>query len=57
MATIFPACYMTNPDGIGIGLVISRFIVDLHGRRLEAYHNPAGGPTFSFTLLIGDDGP
>ena len=57
MAKIFQAFYMTKPDGIGIGLVISRFIVDLLGGRLEACHNPDGGPTFAFTLRIGDEGP
>ena len=57
MAKFFRAFYMTTPDGIGIGLAISRFIVDLHGGRLEASHNPDGGPTFSFTLSIAQDGP
>jgi two-component system, LuxR family, sensor kinase FixL len=57
MAKIFRAFYMTKPDGMDIGLAISRFIVDIHGGRLEAYHNPDGGPTFFFTLLIGDERP
>jgi two-component system, cell cycle sensor histidine kinase and response regulator CckA len=57
MAKIFQVFYMTKPDGMGIGLAISRFIVDLHGGRLEACHNSDGGPTFAFTLPIGDNGP
>jgi hypothetical protein len=28
-----------------------------HGGRVEACHNSGGGPTFAFTLRIGDDGP
>jgi len=57
MAKVFQTFYTTKPDGMGIGLAISRSIVDLHGGRLEARNNPDGGATFSFTLPITHDGP
>jgi two-component system, LuxR family, sensor kinase FixL len=57
MAKIFQAFYMIKSDGIGIGLAIRRFIVEIHVGRLEVYHSPDGGPTFSFTLPISDDRP
>jgi len=55
MAKIFKAFYTTKPDGMGIGLAITRSIVDAHSGHLEARNNPEGGATFSFTLPIGHD--
>jgi two-component system sensor kinase FixL len=57
MGKIFQAFYTTKADGMGIGLAITRSIVDVHGGRLEAHNNPDGGATFSFTLPLGEDGP
>ena len=52
MGKIFQTFYTTKPDGMGIGLAITRSIIDAHGGRLEAHNSPGGGAIFSFTLPI-----
>ena len=52
---VFEPFYTTKTDGIGIGLAISRSIVDSHGGALWAEPNPAGGATFRFTLPAHDE--
>ena len=48
---IFDAFYTTKPQGLGMGLAISRSIVEAHGGRLWA-KNAAKGAVFQFTLPI-----
>jgi PAS domain S-box-containing protein len=48
---IFDAFHTTKPGGLGIGLSISRSIVESHGGRLWAISNEGPGATFQFTLL------
>jgi predicted ATPase/signal transduction histidine kinase len=48
---IFDAFHSTKPDGLGLGLSISRTIVESHGGRLWAISNNGPGATFQFTIL------
>jgi len=47
---IFDAFYTTKPDGTGLGLAMSRGILEAHGGRLWAAPNADGGATFRFAL-------
>jgi PAS domain S-box-containing protein len=48
--TMFDAFVTTKPQGTGMGLAITRSIVDAHGGRLWASANAGPGATFFFTL-------
>ena len=50
LSRIFDAFYTTKPEGIGMGLSISRSIVEAHGGRLRASPNAPVGTVFAFTL-------
>jgi signal transduction histidine kinase len=52
---IFKAFFTTKPDGTGMGLPISRSIIEAHGGRLWATANEPRGAVFQFTLPGGDD--
>jgi signal transduction histidine kinase len=47
---IFNAFFTNKAGGTGMGLAISRTIIESHGGRLWADRNPGRGATFHFTL-------
>ena len=50
MERIFDAFHTTKPGGMGMGLSISRSIVESHGGQLWVTPNDGPGVTFQFTL-------
>ena len=48
--SLFDAFYTTKSGGMGIGLFVSRSIVERHHGRLWAQHNDGPGATFSFSI-------
>jgi PAS domain S-box-containing protein len=49
---IFDAFFTTKQHGTGMGLRISRTIIEAHGGRLWATHNHPRGANFHFTLAV-----
>ena len=50
MNKLFDAFYTTKTDGMGIGLSVSRSIIERHHGRLWAEPNDGPGATFSFSI-------
>jgi signal transduction histidine kinase len=50
LAHLIDAFYSTKPAGMGMGLAISRSIIEAHGGRLWTEANEGSGATFQFTL-------
>lgn len=54
--TVFDSFFTTKEKGLGIGLSLSRRIVEAHGGRLWAESEGSSGATFKFTLPVAGDG-
>jgi two-component system sensor kinase FixL len=51
-ARLFTPFVTSKIDGMGIGLAISKTIIEAHGGELTAERNPGGGTIFRFTLPV-----
>jgi two-component system sensor kinase FixL len=54
LAQLFRPFVTSKAQGMGVGLSVSRTIIEAHGGRLWAEPNPAGGTIFAFTLLAAE---
>jgi two-component system sensor kinase FixL len=52
MPKLFTHFFTSKPDGLGMGLSISRSIIESHGGRLYVENNPDRGSTFYFTVPV-----
>ena len=55
LASMFNSFFTTKAEGMGMGLAISRAIIEAHGGRLWAVPNPDRGVTVWFTLPTGHE--
>jgi two-component system sensor kinase FixL len=52
MANLFRPFFTTKENGMGVGLSVSKTIIEAHGGQMSAERNDAGGATFRFTLPV-----
>jgi signal transduction histidine kinase len=52
MTRIFDAFVSTKDKGTGLGLAVSRMVVELHGGRIIAHSDPGSGARFQIVLPI-----
>jgi two-component system sensor kinase FixL len=51
---MFEPFVTTKASGMGLGLSVSRALIDAHGGRIWAENNADGGATFRFTLKMDE---
>jgi signal transduction histidine kinase len=51
---LFEPFVTTKSEGMGLGLLVTRSIVESHGGKIWATPNPEGGTTFTFTLPVAE---
>ncbi|MCY3730843.1 MAG: ATP-binding protein, partial [Rhodospirillaceae bacterium] len=54
-SSIFHPFVTTKQEGLGVGLAVSRTIIQAHGGELHYAPNPAGGSVFGFSLPMGQE--
>jgi len=52
---VFDPFYTTKPTGMGIGLAVSRTIIEAHRGRIWAENDPRGGAIFRFALPLDEE--
>src|SRR5262249_15300678 len=52
MRRLFTLCYTNKASGTGIGLSVSRSIIEAHGGRPWGEENPGGGAMFSVSVPV-----
>jgi two-component system, LuxR family, sensor kinase FixL len=55
LAQVFDPFFTTKPNGMGMGLAISRTIIEAHGGRLWAENTNGGGAAFRFSVPIAEE--
>ena len=55
LSHVFDPFFTTKPNGMGMGLPISRTIIEAHGGRLWVDNKDTGGARFRFTLPIAEE--